>query len=453
MYTNRLRVQQIVKHKYLRSDNGYERLTDGIGLWVRVDELNRKQFRFDYRKPNTKKRKTLVLDYFKESEQSVGPGITLAKARDERDRFKELLAKGIDPAIEKKINLSRTDGELNENSLFKDAFEQWFKTKKRNNKPNSIISQKNTADNHVLPLLGDIPIIEIKPKTIEYALNAIEAKGSSTKNNYIPTISTSLHMMKGVFMKCVRAGAIDYNPAASISLKDYGKHKVKHRATIVTPRDISKVLKVINSHQSDSRAMWQVSIALKLLPYLMCRPGEVAQLKWNAINFDDRIIKIAENDMKMGGEHQIPMSIQVYNFLKQAEKYRNGSDFVFPGRDNKNTGITTGSLLVRLRAAGVKKEELCNHGWRSMASTRLNEGISLDGSVDMKDNVKSFDWNAIEIQLAHKDSSVRGAYNHATYVESRRPMMQEWADYLDKLAAILDSKKSKTSLSSHPPLV
>lgn len=432
MYTNRLRVQQIVKYKYLRSDGGYERLTDGIGLWVRVDEMNRKQFRFDYRVPGSKKRKTLVLGYFKESKESKGLGITLAEARDIRDVEKEKLSRGIDPAIHKKIYSGNEDGELNAHSLFKIAFDQWFAVKKKNNRANSIVSQYNTAVNHVLPLLGNIPIVEIKPRTIEYALSAIESKATPT-NDYIPTLGVSLQMMRGVFMKCVRAGAIDYNPAASISLRDYGTHKVKHRATTVTPRNIKEILIAIDEHQYDIRSMWQVTIALKLLPYLMCRPGEVAQLRWTAINFDDKIIKIADTEMKMNEEHQVPMASQVYDLIKKAETYRNGSDFVFPGRDDQNTGITTGSLLVRLRAAGIKPEQMCNHGWRSMASTRLNEGISENGSVDMKDNKKSFDWNAIEIQLAHKDQTVRGAYNHATYVESRRPMMQEWANYLDKL--------------------
>jgi integrase len=433
MYINRLRVQQILKYRYTRNDGGYERLTDGMGLWIRVDELNRKQFRFDYRVPNTKKRKTLVIDYFKESEQTIGPGITLAKARDERDRYKEMLDKGIDPAIDKKINLSRVEGDLNKNSLFKDAFENWFKIKNKNNKPKSIIVKRNMADNHVLPILGELPVTEIKPKTIEYALNAIEVKANGSDNNYIPTISRSLSMMKGVFMKCVREGLIDYNPAASISLSDYGKHKVKHQATTVVPREISKILFKLYDYSPGPTGMWQITIAMKLLPYLMCRPGEVATLKWDAVNFDDRIITIADEEMKMGEKHQIPMAEQVYSLLKDAEKYRKESAYVFPGRDNKSTSITTGGLLGRLRSCGIKPTELCNHGWRSMASTRLNEGISRDGSLDMKDNNKSFDWNAIEIQLAHKDSTVRGAYNHATYVESRRPMMQEWANYLDNL--------------------
>ena len=291
------------------------------------------------------------------------------------------------------------------------------------------------ADNHVLPILGDLPVTEIKPKTIEYALNAIEIKASDSDNNYIPTISRSLSMMKGVFMKCVREGLIDYNPAASISLSDYGKHKVRHQATTVVPRDISKILVKLYNYSPGPTGMWQITIAMKLLPYLMCRPGEVATLKWDAVNFDDRIITIADEQMKMGQKHQIPMADQVYSLLKQAEKYRKESAYVFPGRDNQNTSITTGGLLVRLRSCGISSEELCNHGWRSMASTRLNEGISTDGSLEMKDNNKSFDWNAIEIQLAHKDSSVRGVYNHATYVESRRPMMQEWANYLDSLRA------------------
>jgi len=135
------------------------------------------------------------------------------------------------------------------------------------------------------------------------------------------------------------------------------------------------------------------------------------------------VIIIPKERMKSDREHQIPMSNQVYDILKQAETHRENSKYVFPSpRGGKH--ISTRSLLLRLRRSGIKSNELTTHGWRSMASTRLNEGI----------NSKVFDKDIIEIQLAHKDTTQRGAYNHAAYFDARVEMMQDWADYLDKIS-------------------
>ena len=83
--------------------------------------------------------------------------------------------------------------------------------------------------------------------------------------------------------------------------------------------------------------------------------------------------------------------------------------------------MSDGTVRVALRSIGYAKDEMTAHGFRGMASTRLNE----------------MGWppDVIERQLAHvEQNSVRAAYNHAEYLQERRKMMQAWADYLDGLA-------------------
>jgi integrase len=126
--------------------------------------------------------------------------------------------------------------------------------------------------------------------------------------------------------------------------------------------------------------------------------------------------------MKSDRDHQIPMSKQVFDLLKQAETHRENSEYVFPS-PRGGGHISTRSILLRMRRAGIKPNELTTHGFRSMASTILNEGV----------HIKGFSKDAIEMQLAHKDTSQRGVYNHAAYFDSRVDMMQSWADYLDKI--------------------
>ena len=154
----------------------------------------------------------------------------------------------------------------------------------------------------------------------------------------------------------------------------------------------------------------------------MSRPIEVVGLRWSEVNFEDKVIIIPRERMKSDREHQIPMSNQVFDILKQAETHRENSKYVFPSPRGQGP-ITTRSLLLRLRRAGVKSSELTTHGFRSMASTILNEGVY----------IKGYSKDAIEMQLAHKDTTQRGVYNHAAYFDARVEMMQEWADYLDTI--------------------
>ena len=124
--------------------------------------------------------------------------------------------------------------------------------------------------------------------------------------------------------------------------------------------------------------------------------------------------------MKMSKSHIVPMSNQVFNILQGLSKYDVESEFVFPTPRGRSKPITTSSLRVALRAVGVEKDKFTTHGFRHMASTRLNE-LGYRGDL-------------IEIQLAHTQSNkVRAAYNHAEHLEERKEMMQDWSNYLDKL--------------------
>jgi len=145
-------------------------------------------------------------------------------------------------------------------------------------------------------------------------------------------------------------------------------------------------------------------------------------MTWGEVDFDDKLIRISGSRMKMKLDHIVPMSEQVLTTLRQLNQFKTNSEFVFPSPRNKNKGITTNALLVAIRDLGVGKEQFTTHGFRHMASTRLNE-------LGFRDDV-------IERQLAHTDSNkVRAVYNHAEHLGDRRDMMQKWADYLDKLKA------------------
>ena len=130
--------------------------------------------------------------------------------------------------------------------------------------------------------------------------------------------------------------------------------------------------------------------------------------------------RIPAEKMKMETMHLVPLSSQAISILRELQPLTGNGKFVFPGILSPNKPISENTLLSALRRLGYTKEDMTVHGFRSMASTRLNE----------------LGWNrdAIERQLAHiEQNQVRAAYNHAEYLSERRKMMQYWADYLDSL--------------------
>lgn len=308
---------------------------------------------------------------------------------------------------------------------FNQVYDSWHDRKKKNWTDESAIVSNSLMKNHVLNAIGNKPVDKINPKMIEQLLDSMDNKG------FVASRKKALPKIIGVFKMALRDELIKHNPASSIDSSMFKKASSTPRATTVKPKDISKILNILNNNHHHLQT-WQVTIAFKLLPYMMSRPIEVCGLEWSEVDFEDRVIIIPKERMKMDKEHQIPMSDQVFNLLKQAEEHK-FNEYVFPKTRGGDGHITTDSLLQRLRRAGIKADQLSNHGWRSMASTRLNEGINSNGSLKSKDNTQSYDFDAIEIQLAHKDTSQRGIYNHAAYFENRRTMMQDWANYLDKI--------------------
>jgi integrase len=185
---------------------------------------------------------------------------------------------------------------------------------------------------------------------------------------------------------------------------------------MTNPKDISRLLKMIDCH----KGTYQVETALKLAPYLFLRPGELAGLMWDEIDFDNNLIRIGGQRMKMNVEHIVPMSRQVVAIIKDLQFIETNSKFLFPSPITKNRPISTTALRAALRGLGISKEEFTPHGFRHMASTRLNE-------LGYKSDI-------IERQLSHAEKNkVRAAYNYAEYLSERVTMMQQWSDYLDKL--------------------
>ena len=328
----------------------------------------------------------------------------LLKAREALLDDKRLLREGLNP---KDIN------NRNPNSTgitFKDVFFEWHSLQSNAWSPAYAQDVIERTSNYLLPFIGSKSISDITTQEMKVILKKMDDKG------VLDTLSKVRGIASRVFRYSVGTGLSDRDPVRDIPNDIFTPKKKRHYSTMTKPKDISKLLKMIDCHQGTH----QVETALKLAPYLFLRPGELTGLTWDEIDFDNSLIRIDAQRMKMKVEHLVPMSMQVVLIIKELQNIETNSKFLFPSPKSKNQPITTAALRAALRGLGIGKEEFTPHGFRHMASTQLNE-------LGYKSDI-------IERQLSHAErNKVRAAYNHAEYLSERVIMMQFWSDYLDNL--------------------
>jgi integrase len=335
------------------------------------------------------------------------PEMSLLDARQARDLNKQLLKQNTNPKEYKAVNANSISLEK---VLFKDMFMQWHSHMSYSWSDNYAEDVMQRADKYLLPYIGGKPIASLTSQDMLRLFKQIEEKG------IIDTLQKIKGIASRVFRHCVGMGIIDYDPTRDLPADVFKKKKTSHYATITDPKEIGGLLRVIDSY------IWsyEVGAALKIAPYVFLRPGELAGLMWREVDFDDKLIRIKPDRMKMKKPHLVPMSKQVIDILQKLEQIETNSDFVFPSARSAKRHITPESLRAGLRRLGLSNDDITTHGFRHMASTRLNE-------LGYKSDV-------IERQLAHSEpNKIKAAYNHAEHLEERREMMQAWADYLDKL--------------------
>jgi integrase len=276
------------------------------------------------------------------------------------------------------------------------------------------------SNNYLMPKLGKLPIEDIKSSEIRNLLLKIQDTGKLDMLKKVKSI------LNGVFKYSVGMDIVKINPVRDLPNEIFERKAEKHYATITDPKEIPWLLEKLEQHEGT----YEVRAALVIAPHVFLRPSELTELEWNEIDFEDKLIRINKERMKTKKPHLVPMSHQVFKAFQNLRNVNINSDYVFPTSRNTTKPITSDSLRLALRRAGIGKDMITPHGFRSMASTRLNE---LGYKADL-----------IEIQLSHLPvNKVRAAYNHAEYLDERRSMMQEWSDYLDKL----QNKESVSSLT------
>lgn len=373
-------------------------LNDGEGLSLVVNPKGRKWWRFRYQMNS--KRTMLSL--------GVYPYINLQDARLKRGELKILIAKGHDPSRKRKEEKRKAGA----SEAFEAIAREWFGKQESGWSDRHAKTTMERMEKNIFSFIGDRPISDLGVEDMLGVVQRCEKRGA------VETARRIRQIMSQVFRYAVAAGRAERDPAADIKGAIPPARKVKHHPSITDPKKIGPLLRAIDAFSGTLA----VHCALKLAPLVFVRPGELRHAEWGEIDLEAREWRIPEDKMKGGSPHIVPLSKQAVEVLTDVYQLTGPSGYVFPSIRTAVRPMSENTINVSLRRLGYDKTEMTGHGFRSMASTLLNE--------------HGWHKDAIERQLAHtpKDK-VRASYNYAEHLQERKRMMQAWADYLDSLKA------------------
>ncbi len=373
------------------------RMFDGGGLYLEVAPSGGKLWRLKYRIADKEKRLAI----------GTYPDVGLKLARQRRDEARELIAQGIDPSAAKQAEkASRAAAEA-----FETVAREWFETQRGEWVDSHADKIIRRMERDVFPWIGKRPIAEIAAPEILAALRRIESRGA------IETAHRALTNVGQVFKYAIATGRATMNPARDLS-PALRPTTEKHHASITDPTKIGGLLRAIDDYTGTP----VVRAALQLAPLVFVRPGELRQAEWAEFDLDAGEWRIPAARMKARELHIVPLAPQAVTILREIQALTGDGRFVFPSARGPRRPMSNVAVLAALRRMGYTADEMTGHGFRSMASTLLNE--------------QGWHRDAIERQLAHGErNKVRAAYNYAQHLPERRKMMTAWADYLDGLKA------------------
>ena len=391
-----------------------QKLFDGGGLFLLVTPTGGKLWRLKYRFGGIEKLFAI----------GVYPQTSLAEARQKRDQASALMLNGVDPSDIKKAQKAAG---TQETETFEVIAREWytkFSPSWAASHGNKIIRR---LELYVFPWLGDRPIKSITAPDLLTVLRRIEAKGT------LETAHRTQQNCGQVFRYAVATGRAERDPSGDLR-GAIPPASGKHMATITDPKEIAGLLRSID----DYRGSIVTRCALQLAPLVFVRPGELRHAEWSEFNLETAEWRIPAEKMKAGVLHIVPLSRQALGVLREIHPLTGHGRYVFPSPRTDSRPMSSNAILSALRRMGYAKDEMSGHGFRSMASTLLNE--------------QGWNRDAIERQLAHAErNSVRAAYNYAEFLPERKKMMQAWADYLDGIKAgakIIQIRKAAGWLAS-----
>lgn len=379
------------------------KLADSGGLYLLVSPAGGKLWRVKFRVAG--KEKLLSLGGW--------PDVSLASARKARDKAREALASGSDPALEKQRAKVRAKAD-SENTFAAIAAEYIERRKADGERPYAsatVVKAKWFAE-LLAPAIGQMPVTSIQPADILAALRTLERKGN------LESARRCLQFASRVLRYAVATARLASDPSRDLK-GALTTPRVTHHAAILDPVKLGGLLRAIDSYDGDGNTR----LALRLTPHVFLRPGELRTARWEEIDLSKGIWTVPAEKTKMRKPHAVPLSRQSRAILAEVQAITGPAGYLFPSIRTRQRPMSENTLNAALRRLGYASDEMTAHGFRATASTLLNE--SGKWSID-----------AIERALAHGHSdAVRGAYARGQHWDERVAMAQWWSDHLDTLRA------------------
>ncbi|MCK0098507.1 tyrosine-type recombinase/integrase [Qipengyuania sp. S6317L1] len=375
------------------------KLSDEKGLYLLITPKGSKRWNMKFRFAGKEKKLSLGLY----------PDLSLKEARRLRDEARSELALGIDPARRKQEE--KAAAKLGAENSFEAVAEEYLEKREKEGLAATTLSKNRWFLDQLRPSIGKIPIADITPREVLQALKKVENAGKRETANRMRSFASR------VFRYAVATARAEADPAHALR-GALAAPVVKHFAAITDATRLGELLRAIGGYSGEPATM----IALKLTPHLFQRPSEVRKMRWAELDLDNAIWIIPASRMKQRqDDHAVPLSRQSVELLRSMQSISSHSEYVFPSARTKLRPMSENAINGALRRLGFAGSEMTAHGFRTTASSLLNE---------------SGWWNpdAIERALSHKDkNAVRATYNRSPYWKERVEMAQWWSDFLDTL--------------------
>lgn len=391
------------------------KLSDTGGLYLLINPNGAKYWRWKYRISG--KEKLLAV--------GVYPEVSLKEARDIQYEARKQLDQGVDPSAAK-----RMQGERLKVDTFELVAREWINRYLLDKSKSHYERTVSYLERDVFPFLGGRSVALIKPPELIPIIDRIHKRVA--RDSHLRTLQTIGQILRYAIATGRRE---DPDPTPSLKGLFQPKELAKHFPAITDPVEVGRLLRAIDHYAGN----FVTKCALQLSALVMMRPGAFIRAEWQEIDFATATWVIEVKHMKADSkvkqanreedQHIIPLPHQAVTILRELHPLTGHSRFIFqsPHTKGKMQAPMSNETITKAICRMGFKGEMTGHGFRSMASTLLNDMRRDDGS-------RMWDADAIEKQLAHKDKDhIRSAYNRGQYLEERRRMLQYWADYLDQL--------------------
>ena len=300
-------------------------------MYLEVTASGNKLWRLKYRVNGIEKRTSL----------GSYPEVTLLEARNKVHEYRKTVREGQDPSVERRraqIRASRT---------FKEVGLEWLEKEKPSWKPHHAVATESRLRRHIFPRIGTMPIEGLEPPDVLSVRRAV-IKSSSTYMGHV-----ALSLCSRIFRYGLICGYSKSDPCRDL-VKALPSHRHKPMAALVEPKDIARLLSAIDDYDGDFRTQ----CALKLLPLLMCRTGELRFAEWEEFDFDAKLWRIPGDRMKMGRVHLVPLSRQAIEILQELKSVTGHTKYLLPGRRSDSRVMSENTVNAALRYMGFSREKM-----------------------------------------------------------------------------------------------